>query len=204
MMLFSLIENLDKIDVILASASPRRYELLKTIGLDFRVVVSEVKEDKINADNLIDGVINNARKKGTNIANKYPDALIICADTIVVVGDKILGKPKDEKDARLMLENLSGRTHQVITGFGLIFNKYNKSIFDAVTTDVTFRNLSNEEILAYVNTGEAVDKAGAYAIQGQGSILVEKINGCYFNVVGFPISKFFMCLDKFLKDISGY
>lgn len=199
-MLFSLIENLERVEVILASASPRRFELLKTIGLNFKVVKSNVQETLVSPNRLEEDTIANARRKGFDVASKYPESLIICADTVVVADSMIMGKPRDETEARFMLEQLSGKSHRVITGFGLIFKKYEKSLFDAETTEVTFRHLSDEEILAYVNTGEPLDKAGAYAIQGQGSLLIEKINGCFFNVVGFPISKFYLRLDEFFQD----
>jgi septum formation protein len=198
-MLFSLIDNLEKVDVILASTSPRRFELLKTIGLEFRVVGSNVKENEISGADPIGDALENAKKKGRAVAQKHPDSLIISADTIVISGDKVMGKPANENDAYNMLKNLSGRTHQVCTAFGLIYLKYERSLFDTVKTDVTFRKLTDEEIWAYINTGEPLDKAGAYAVQGQGAVLVEKINGCYFNVVGFPLSKFFINLDEFLS-----
>jgi len=198
-MLFSLIDNLSKVDVILASSSPRRYELLKSIGLEFRVMPSHTDEDPIINGTPSEGVINNARKKGIEIAAKHPDSLIICADTIVVLGDRVMGKPVSEEDAYDMISNLSGQTHQVLTAVGLIIQKYERMSLDVVSTDVTFRKLNDEEIWAYINTGEPFDKAGAYGIQGQGAILIQGINGCFFNVVGFPLSRFFIMLDEFLS-----
>jgi septum formation protein len=120
----------------------------------------------------------------------------------VVLNGNVYGKPKDENDAFDMLEQLSGKTHQVITAFALFLNCYEKFIVEAVSTDVTMRNLHKDEILAYVNTGEPMDKAGSYAIQGQGAMLVEKINGSYSNVVGFPLETFFTSLDKFLDGFA--
>jgi septum formation protein len=201
-MLVSLIKNLENLDVILASASPRRFELLNMIGLKFRVVESRVKEGNINPRELQEGVKANAQKKGLAVAEEYPDSLVICADTIVVKNNRIMGKPVDEADARNMLEQLSGATHKVITAFGLIHYNSQKSLYDLAVTEVTFRKLCSEEIMAYISTGEPMDKAGAYGIQGQGSLLIEKINGCYFNVVGFPLSRFFVKMDEFLNDFK--
>ncbi len=202
-MLFSLIRNLEKIDIILASGSPRRYDLLKSLGLNFKVVLSNIAEENSAASDPVHSVENNARAKGFAGAEKYPDHLVICADTVVACDEQPIGKPVNEEDAFRILSTLSGRTHQVHTCFGLIFTRYNASLFDTVTTDVTFRALTDEEKLAYINTGEPFDKAGAYGIQGQGALLVEKINGSYSNVVGFPLARFFVRLDSFLKPFGS-
>ena len=201
-MLDFLIENYNELDFILASASPRRSELLNNIGLKFKVMVSHVEEDEIRPDNLNNGLINNARKKGEAVAESHKDAVVISADTIVVLDYHIMGKPVDENDACEMLKKLSGRTHEVMTAFGLICREHNKSYFETITTKVKFRSLNSNEISAYVETGEPMDKAGAYAIQGKGSILVDSIEGCYFNVVGFPISRFFVVLKDFCNGIN--
>lgn len=198
-MLFSLIENLDKIDIVLASASPRRFELLKNIGLDFRVEVSDVAENHPDIKESTELALYNARIKGCAVANKYPESLIISADTIVVLDNHLMGKPANEQEAYRMLKTLSARTHKVITAFGLHLLKYEKEHYDWVATDVTFRPLTDEEIWAYINTAEPMDKAGAYGIQGQGAILIEKISGCYYNVVGFPLSRFYEALGNFLS-----
>jgi len=199
-MLFSLIDNLETIDVILASASPRRYELLKSIGLQFKVLKSDI--DELFTEELSPQEITelNANRKGDDIAEKHPNSLVISADTIVVSKDIIMGKPRDEKDAYRMLRQLSGRTHQVYTAFILNLLAENKKYIETVVTNVRFRNLKEEEIWSYINTGEIVDKAGAYAIQGQGALLIDKIDGCFFNVVGFPLSRFFVALDHFFKE----
>ena len=201
-MLDSLIENYNELDFILASASPRRSELLNIIGMKFKVIASNMKEDEINPEDITRGLIENARKKGEAVAESHPDAVVISADTIVVLDHHIMGKPADENDARKMLKKLSGRTHEVITAFALICKKHNKSHFETVKTRVKFRSLQSEEISAYLRTGEPMDKAGAYAIQGKGSILVDSIEGCYFNVVGFPISGFFVAIENFCKGIK--
>lgn len=201
-MLVSLINNYDHLNFILASASPRRSELLGNVGMRFKVVVSDVEEDELSISNIIEGLIGNAQKKGEAIAESNPDALIISADTVVIADEQIMGKPSDDEEARQMLEKLSGRTHDVMTAFGLIMKKFNKSYFESVTTRVKFRSLKAEEITAYVNSDEPLDKAGAYAIQGQGALLIDSIEGCYFNVVGFPLSRFFIALQDFCKQIK--
>ncbi len=199
-MLFSLINGLENIDIILASASPRRYELLKSIGLPFKVVESRIEEifsDEYGPQEIVEI---NAGRKGDDVAEKYPESLVISADTIVVLNDAVMGKPRDEKDAYRMLSRLSGRTHQVYTAFVLNCKSKGKRYAEIVSTDVRFRSLSEREMWSYINTGEIVDKAGAYAIQGQGALLIDKINGDFFNVVGFPLSRFFVVLTDFLKD----
>jgi len=201
-MLFSLINNLEKLKLILASGSPRRYELLKTLGLEFDVVVSRVDE---TCDPLLtpeEQVLETASRKGRAVSEKYPDCLVISADTIVVTGKDVLGKPENEKDAYNMLSMLNGRTHKVYTGYGLSYLHYDAAEYDVESTAVTFRQLTDEEIWAYINTGEPFDKAGSYAVQGQGSLLIEKIDGCYFNVVGFPLARFYILLDKFLAKFA--
>ena len=201
-MLFSLINNLEKLKLILASGSPRRYELLKTLGLEFEVVVSQVDE---TCDPLLspeEQVLETASRKGRAVSEKHPDCLVISADTIVVTDKKVLGKPENETDAYNMLSLLNGRTHKVYTGFGLSYQHYDAAEYDVASTTVTFRQLTDEEIWAYINTGEPFDKAGSYAVQGQGSLLIEKIDGCYFNVVGFPLARFYILLDKFLSKFA--
>jgi septum formation protein len=201
-MIFSLITNLEHLDVILASASPRRFELLNSTGIKFKVIHSNFDENSVQLSNPAQYAKEVAYKKGFTIASKYPSKLVISADTIVVNEKKILGKPKNEDDAFDMLSSLSGKTHQVLTSFGLFLMKYDKFVMETVSTDVTIRELHKDEIWAYVNTGEPMDKAGAYAIQGQGAMLVEKINGSYSNVVGFPLARFFTSLDHFLESLA--
>jgi len=196
--MLSLLKNIDQYDIILASQSPRRYELLRMIGLDFKVRPSHVEE--INKDNLspVKYTVNNARVKGLSIADKFPESIIISADTIVVHNGQILEKPTDEAHAREILKKLSGKTHQVITGFGFSYASKNKFFFDHEISKVTFRNLSQIDISAYINTGEPFDKAGGYGAQGMGSLLIKSIEGCFYNVVGLPLAKFFVTLDRFL------
>ena len=137
-----------------------------------------------------------AFEKGIDIAFRQKSDLVISADTIVVLDNTVLGKPKDEIEARKMITSLSGRTHQVITGISLINLDNNKKIIDYVISNVKFKNLSEEDINDYIRTKESLDKAGAYGIQGYGALLVEEIQGDYFNIVGLPISK----LSDLLKD----
>lgn len=175
--------------IVLASSSPRRIELLRNLNLEFDVVPSNFEEN-INLSNPVELVKNFAYNKALDVESRVQkDSLIIAADTIVYKDGEVLGKPKDEIDAYRMLKLLSGQKHEVYTGLSLIYN--GKVINDYECTYVYFKNLSNEEIKYYINTKEPFDKAGAYAIQGYGSIFVEKIEGCYFNVVGLPISKLY-------------
>lgn len=201
-MIFSLITNLERLDVILASTSPRRFELLNSTGIKFKVVPSEFDESKIEIRDPASFVEEAALRKGLNVAQKYPGHLVISADTIVVLDNQILGKPAHEDDAERMLSQISGKKHIVLTTFGLFLLKYDKQFLQTVNTEVKMRELSSDEIEAYVNTGEPMDKAGAYAIQGQGAMLVEKINGSYSNVVGFPLAEFFTALDRFLNGLA--
>lgn len=170
--------------IILASQSPRRQELLKLITSDFEIKVSNVDEtlpDKITPK---EAVMYLSKIKAEPFADG--DDIVIGADTVVALDGKILGKPKSKENAREMLEFLSGRTHSVFTGVTLASDKKTKTF--AVETKVKFFELTNEEIDAYIKTKEPFDKAGAYGIQGYGSLLVEKIDGDYFNVVGLPVS----------------
>ena len=199
--MLSLLKEIDLQDIILASASPRRYELLKLIDLEFRVIPSHVEE--IYSDHLtpIEYVQENARNKGRAVAGKYPSSLMISADTIVVLNDHILEKPRDERHAREILTRLSGHTHTVLTSFGLFHQQKGREVMEYESTRVTFRNLTQDEIFAYLETGEPFDKAGAYGAQKYGALLIEKVDGCFFNVIGLPLSKFFTTLSKFLISI---
>ena len=183
-------------DVILASASPRRRELLALIFADFRVVPSRFDEDEV-PDDLPppQHVQHSALMKARDVAEQHPGSLIIGSDTIVVVDGAILGKPSDETDAARMLGMLSGRTHQVYSGIAVIMNGVERTAVEC--TDVTFTSLSSEIISRYVATGEPMDKAGAYAIQGKGSVLIEGRRGCYFNVVGLPVFRLSRLLEEF-------
>jgi len=175
--------------IILASTSPRRLELLRGLGLKVEVVGSKVRESKFDIPNPQKLVKTLALTKAQEVARRTKSGLIIGADTIVVLKGKILGKPKDEEEAKSMLRKLSGRTHEVLTGLAVIHAPSGKTKVDFVRTKVKFRKLFEQEIAGYVAEDKPFDKAGAYAIQEKAGLFVEKIDGCYFNVVGLPLAK---------------
>jgi len=199
--MLSLLKDLDQFEIVLASRSPRRFELLKMIGLDFKVRASHAPEQYESHLTPVAYSLKNARLKGRLIAEKYPRALVISADTIVVHRGVILEKPQDEDHATEILKRLNNSTHDVITAFGFTYLGGEKSVFDYEQTRVTFRNLKQSEIKAYIKSGEPFDKAGGYGAQGSGALLIKKVEGCFFNVVGLPLSKFFVTLDKFLAEL---
>lgn len=181
--------------MILASTSPRRKEILENFGFSLKILTKDVEE--ISEEQIIENkIMNIAKKKAMSIAVDYQNENVVGADTVVIIDNKILGKPKNEKDAYNMLKNLSARTHKVITAFSYINLKENKIYTDFDITKVYFRELSDEDINWYIKTGEPFDKAGAYGIQGKGAFLVEKIEGDFFNVMGFPLGKFLRFLRK--------
>jgi septum formation protein len=180
--------------LVLASASPRRQELISLISKDVKIVPANVNEDfssDITAEQVPEML---AVRKAAYVAKEYPNNTVIGCDTSVIVDGEILGKPADDTDAKRMLNLLSGKTHQVITGCAIFKN--GRSLSFSETTDVTFYALTEEEIEKYVSTGEPMDKAGAYGIQGYGSLLVKGICGDYFNVVGLPVGKLNKMLNK--------
>jgi septum formation protein len=174
-------------DLILASQSPRRKYLLEQAGLTFRVIPSDFDESQIPLSPPADYVQRLAGFKARDVARRHVDSWVLGADTIVAADDRLLGKPDSLKQARSMLQRLSGKTHQVYTGFCLVHQAAARRLAATVRTDVTFKTLSDREIDWYVHTGEPFDKAGAYAIQGLGTFLVRRINGSYSNVVGLPV-----------------
>ena len=183
--------------IILASASPRRKELLKKINLKFEVDASDCKED-INPGLVPEELVRQLSiKKAKSVAARHKNAIIIAADTIGVMGDKILGKPHPENEVRKMLRTISGKSHLVITGFSILDTATNKIVTRTVKTKVYIKQLTDREIDAYVKTGEPLDKAGAYAIQGLGAIIVEKIEGDYYNVMGLPLNALTEALKEF-------
>lgn len=173
--------------IILASGSPRRKELLASLGLTFQVLPADIDESAIDAQNLppAQTVCELARQKAQAKAKQHPEALVIGGDTIVVLNQAVFGKPADKADAHRMLSALQGTTHQVYSGLSVIYQSRIETGF--LATDVTFKPMSAELISRYIETGEPMDKAGAYAIQGYGSLNIERINGCYFNVVGMSL-----------------
>ena len=183
--------------IILASASPRRKELLEKIGLKFEVEPSNYEENissELGPHELAKSL---SLEKAKLIAKNHKNALVIAADTFIVLEGAILGKPRTETEARKMLGTISGRQHSVITGFTIIDTETNKALSKSVETRVYIRKLTSTEIAAYVESKEPLDKAGAYAIQGLGSVIVEKIEGDYFNVIGLPLSALAQSLKEF-------
>jgi septum formation protein len=190
--------------IILASKSPRRKELLEQIGLKFVVDISDVDESKLaNAAGPSQLAKSLSKAKAEKVSKKYKDAIIIAADTLVVLGKEIIGKPKDKKDAFKMLKKLSSKTHVVITGFTLLSSKSKKAITKTVQSKVKFKKMSDIEIRNYVETGEPMDKAGGYGIQNKGAIFIEKVEGDFFNVVGLPVYCLCCELKKFGINITG-
>lgn len=181
--------------LILASASPRRKELLGLAGFEFEVVTSSVDEVIDPTLRPHELVVSLASQKARDVASKHTGKTVIGADTVVVLDGRVLGKPKNEQDAVHMLKALSGKTHEVYTGVYLVNGEKEMGFFEC--TKVKFCTLTDERIAAYVSTGEPMDKAGSYGIQGKGCVLVEGIEGDYFNVVGFPVSRFCREIDKF-------
>ena len=180
--------------IVLASKSPRRQELLKYITNDFEIKSADVDETLPKGISPSQAVLYLSTIKAEPFRND--DDIVIGADTVVALGKKILGKPHSDDEARKMLKMLSGKTHSVFTGVTLIFGQTSTSF--AVETKVKFYNLTDDEIESYIKTGEPNDKAGAYGIQGYGSLFVEEIKGDYFNVVGLPVSR----LNRELKMIK--
>lgn len=182
--------------LILASNSPRRRILLEDLGVSFEVRASNVKEDIKENIPPYEVAVEIAHNKAQSIAESIDDdAIIIAADTIVVA-ERILGKPTDEENAYQMLKELSGRSHEVVTGMAIIQRPINKVVIDYCVTRVFFKELTDLEIRKYIATGEPMDKAGAYGIQGRAALFVEGIEGDYFNVVGIPLYKLQQLLTK--------
>lgn len=186
--------------LILASGSPRRRELLAHITTAFEVVVSDVDEHIHEVLSPEEFVAALAERKALAVAEQHPDALVIGMDTVVVLGDEILGKPADEAEAIRMLTRLSGRSHRVLTAVYLCHPQGGQGFVSS--TEVQFAPLSAEEIAAYVATGEPMDKAGAYGIQGLGSRFVAGIRGDYYTVMGLPVQKLYQLLRPHLDEIG--
>ena len=177
----------DKPRLILASSSPRRSYLLDQAGLTFTVIPSSFDENSVSLSTPEIYVKALAEAKAADVSKAYPESWVIGADTIVVIDGKILGKPDSKEQARTMLKSLSGKTHQVHTGYCICCRAKERTFSNTVKTDVLFKNLADNEIEWYINTSEPFDKAGAYAIQGLGTFIVKSIKGSYTNVVGLPV-----------------
>jgi septum formation protein len=185
--------------IILASGSPRRKELLHQIGLEFEIVPSEYEEDMSLSMSPKKLAAFLALNKALAVAKKFTgqNVIIVAADTFVVYKNHRLGKPQSEAKALAMLKKLNGKTHSVITGFAIIDGPSGKKITRTAETKLTFRKLSDIQLKKYIASGETLDKAGAYAIQGRGAALIKKIDGDYYNVVGLPLASLLDELEKF-------
>lgn len=182
--------------IILASASPRRKELMELAGYDFEVICADIVEVVPEEAMPQEVVVSLALQKAQAVAAEHKEAVVIGSDTVVALDGKILGKPHSEQEACEMLRSLSGRTHKVFTGVAIVCGGKVKNFFDE--TDVEFYSLGDDEIKKYVATGEPTDKAGAYGIQGKGSVLVKRINGDFFSVMGLPIAKLYREMSDFV------
>jgi septum formation protein len=183
--------------IILASKSPRRKELLDKLGLEFKVVESGFVEDVdifISPEELVQNL---ALGKALAVTKKFKKAIVIGADTMVVLKNRVMGKPKDRKEAFKMLEELSGNTHLVMTGLAVIDISSNKKIVKTVTSQITFRKLSSSEIKSYIEKEKPMDKAGAYAIQEGAAVFVSGISGDYTNIIGLPVFELVKALKQF-------
>lgn len=183
--------------IILASASPRRKEILEKTGLKFRVDAGDYEEDMNAAMEPHKLARFLSLEKARAVAHKHTGSLVIAADTFIVFNGKLMGKPHTPPEARKMLTALNGRAHSVITGFTILDTETGKRLSRSVETKVWFKKMTDKEIDAYVKSGEPLDKAGAYAIQGLGSVIVKKIEGDYLNVVGLPLYAVVEALRKF-------
>jgi len=181
-------------EFILASISPRRHELLKFLIKDFKIIASNIEEIIDESITNEEVVMDLARQKAQDISDKNKDIYVLGFDTLVILDGKPLGKPKDKAQAYKMLKSLSGRTHRVLTGCAIVMNDYSDTFYEFA--DVTFTNLTNEEIHEYISTKEPMDKAGAYGIQGFGAKYVEKVNGDFYTVMGMPIHKLYKRLQE--------
>lgn len=182
--------------LILASESPRRRELLSALGVPFRVVPSGVDETPRPGETPARFVLRAALDKGLEVAGRHPASFVLSADTIVAAGGRILGKPRDRADARRMVSSLAGREHRVYTSVCLLCPERRYRDVGTEVTRVVFRSLTRGEVAAYVRTGECDDKAGAYAAQGAGMLLIDRIAGSFSNVVGLPMTRVVAMLRK--------
>ena len=188
-----------EVDLVLASASPRRHDLLRGIGVRFHVMPSTIDETLVNGQPPDAQVRRLALAKARDVSRRVPNLWVLAADTIVVLGGHILGKPKDQEEAKSMLAALASRTHEVFTGYAIINASVpQKERVRSLRSEVHIRGLTPDEVSTYVSTGEPMDKAGAYAIQGIGSGIVERISGSYTNVVGLPLCE----VMRDLKDLG--
>lgn len=190
--------------IVLASQSPRRIALLRQIGLVPEVIPSKIEETMDIALSPSENAMRLAEAKAIEVGGRLGEGIIIGADTIVLLNGEYLGKPVDRSDAIRMLELLSGRTHIVITGFSIVAMPGGRRVSDFEETQVTFRPIPRSEIEAYVAGGSPMDKAGSYGIQDDyGAVFVSRVEGCYYNVVGLPLSKLYVKLQEFQTHMNG-
>lgn len=197
------ISRLNQPQIILASASPRRCELLRQLGVDFRIIPSvapEVHSQQLTAREIAQV---NAYRKARSVAKKFPDALVLGADTVVALDGVLFGKPATLEEAYQMLERLQGRTHVVVTGMCLLHLRSHRQRTFCDSTEVTFRRLDAVDIRRYLNQVDPLDKAGAYAIQEEGDIIVERIAGSYTNVVGLPVEKLTLEMEQWTVGVHA-
>ncbi|MEI7816912.1 MAG: Maf family nucleotide pyrophosphatase [Desulfuromonadales bacterium] len=187
--------------IVLASASPRRTELMTLAGIEFSVVPADICEDVLPGEIPVDHVMRLSHEKAEAVATFHSARFFVGADTIVVLDGAILGKPVDAADALRMLSALSGRDHEVITGFTVLDKARGAHISRSVSTEVTFKPLTKKEIAAYIATGCPMDKAGAYAIQGGAVHFVRSIKGSYTNVIGLPMTELYEVLQTMQKKV---
>lgn len=187
---------------ILASASPRRSELLKRLGIDFNVMPGHIDETFRPTETPREHVLRLSKEKAVEVARQHPDAWVLGADTIVVIAGEVLGKPESQEEAKAMLGKLSGREHQVFTGFSIMRQECGSRISEAVESAVLFREISDDEMAWYTGTEEPYDKAGAYAVQGLGSRFIQEIRGSYTNVMGLPLDEVVDALKR--TDAIGF
>ncbi len=199
MLLTALFKDLPK-KLILASSSPRRKDLLSLCGFPFEIIPSDFDEDAVVISSPKELVETLSLEKAQTILKKFPEAIIFGADTTVALDQEILGKPKDKDDACQMLYRMQGRDHLVWGGYTILSNQH--CITESCVTKVFFNPLSEEEIRAYVDTGEPMDKAGSYGAQGIGSTFIKRIEGSYTNVVGLPLAEFTVSLKSFISNIK--
>lgn len=186
-MLHNLFEDLLNEKLVLASRSPRRAEILKAVGWAFEVIAANIDESRFEFEAVVPYVRRLAQTKAETVAKNLSTGLVLGADTVVLVDEKILGQPRDADDARRMLKLLSGKWHEVLTAVALLRIAENRLVIDHEKTRVRFAEMSASEIDWYVETGEPMDKAGAYAVQGGAAFFIEEIEGDYFNIVGLPV-----------------
>jgi septum formation protein len=188
--------------IVLASSSSRRRRLLEQVGVPFEVEDPGGVEESVS-ERPEERVVENATAKARSVARRLREGLVVGADTLVVADDRVLEKPRDASDAREMLRALSGAVHRVLTGVAVVDAASGKAELDLVETFVHMRPLLGEEIEAYIATGEPFGKAGGYAIQGVGALLVEEVRGCFYNVVGLPLSRLDAILKRFGVSFLG-